>query len=97
MEKLTKEEVLHVADLARLKLDENEIEDYAYKLKAIMDSISLINSIEVTDNEMTISPSTAKISLFKEQENKTISKADALKNAPNKIDPYIYVGGSIDE
>ena len=33
MEKLTKEEVLHVANLARLELTDDEIDEYAIKLK----------------------------------------------------------------
>ena len=36
MKKLSKEEVLHVATLARLELNEDEIEKYAYQLKEIL-------------------------------------------------------------
>ena len=37
MEKLTKEEVLHVANLARLELTDDEIDEYAIKLKEILE------------------------------------------------------------
>ena len=43
MKRLTNEEVLHVAKLARLKLTEEEVEKYAYQLKSILDEINKIN------------------------------------------------------
>ena len=38
MEKLTREEVLHVAELARIKLSEEEIEKYQVELKKLLNS-----------------------------------------------------------
>ena len=43
MEKLTREQVLHVADLAKIHLTEEEIEKYGYQLKQILDEIGKIN------------------------------------------------------
>mgnify|MGYP003558059519 FL=1 len=36
--KLSREEVLHVAELARIKMSEDEIEKYQVQLKQIIDS-----------------------------------------------------------
>ena len=45
-EKLTREEVLHVANLARIEIDEDEIAMYQVKLK------QLLNEIEKIDKEI---------------------------------------------
>ena len=47
MEELTKEEVLHVAHLARIEVDEKDIEKYAHQLKKIMDEINKINETDL--------------------------------------------------
>ena len=56
MDKLTKEEVLHVANLARLDLNEEEIEKFSYQLKEIFDSINKINEVEISTDELFIAP-----------------------------------------
>ena len=43
MEKLTREEVLHVAELARIKLSEEEIEKYQVELKKLLNDVEKIN------------------------------------------------------
>ena len=40
MDKLSKEEVLHVAHLARISLTEEEIEKFRGELKVLMDDIN---------------------------------------------------------
>ena len=56
MNKLTKEEVLHVANLARLDLSEEEIEKFSYQLKEILDSINKINDVQISTDELFIAP-----------------------------------------
>lgn len=51
---LTTEEVRHIADLARIGLDESEIETYRKNLSAILDSFEQLTKAdvsEVTDSE----------------------------------------------
>ena len=43
-DKLTKEEVLHVADLARIKVSEDEIEKYQVELKQLLNDVEKIKS-----------------------------------------------------
>ena len=45
-EKLTKEEVLHVADLARIKLTEEEIEKFQVQLKQLLEDVEKINEVK---------------------------------------------------
>lgn len=97
MDRLTDKEVLHVADLARLSLDENEINDYAYKLKSVMNSIEKINDVEVVSDLMMISPSDMECVLFSDDQEDILDKKDVLVNAPSKVDSYISVRGVFDE
>lgn len=54
MNRLTDDEVKHVAMLARLKLKDEEITTYAYKLKEIMDSIEKIKDVKLETDEMLV-------------------------------------------
>ena len=42
-EKLTEEEVLHVAKLARIKLSKEDIEKYQIELKELLNDVEKIN------------------------------------------------------
>ena len=42
-DKLTKEEVMHVAKLARIEIDDDELAMYQVKLKQILNEIEKIN------------------------------------------------------
>ena len=44
-EKLTREEVLHVAELARIKITEEEIERYQVQLKQLLNDVEKINDV----------------------------------------------------
>ena len=49
MTKITKEEVKKVAHLARLELDENEINNHAQQLEKILDYIRQLEKIDTDD------------------------------------------------
>ena len=49
MTKINKEEVKKVAQLARLELDENEINNHAEQLEKILEYIKQLEKISVTD------------------------------------------------
>ena len=53
---LTKEEVLHVLNLARLEASEEEIEKYQVELKKMIDEIDKIKELDDFDDELMIAP-----------------------------------------
>ena len=55
MNELTKEEVLHVANLARINVSEEDIEKYKVGLKQILNELNRINEVDASDNIL-ISP-----------------------------------------
>ena len=54
MNKLSKEEVLHVAKLARIRLTKEEIEKYQVELKKLLNDVEKINDVKGYDDEMLI-------------------------------------------
>ena len=97
MNKLTKEEVLHVANLARLQLTEEEIEKFSYQLKEIMDSINTINDVSTDEQEPLIAPWSNECILRKDEYQEYNLKQDILKNAPKSFDNFIEVGGVLND
>lgn len=97
MDKLTKEEVLHVANLARLDLNEEEIERFSYQLKEIFDSINKINDVEVSTDELFIAPWTNNATLREDNYKEYNMKEDILNNSSSRFDNFIEVGGVFDE
>jgi len=47
--KITKEEVLHVADLARLELDEESIDTFVGQLGTILEYVDTLNHVDTKD------------------------------------------------
>ena len=95
--KLTKEQVLHVANLAKLEIDESEIEKYQHQLNNILNEIDKINKVDIRADEMLISPTTNK-NVFREDKVGTMLKVEeVLKNANNTNGDFIEVIGVIYE
>ncbi len=84
--KITKNEVLHVADLARLDLDEESIDRFAGQIGEILEYVDTLNKLDTKG----ITPTSHAISLsnaFREDEDKQHLDNDAaLANAPEKVD-----------
>jgi len=82
--KITKDEVLYVADLARLDLDETAIEKFAGQIDTILDYVDKLNEVDTG----AIRPTSHAISLtnaFREDEPaKHLDREKALANAPEK-------------
>jgi aspartyl-tRNA(Asn)/glutamyl-tRNA(Gln) amidotransferase subunit C len=84
--KITKNEVLHVADLARLDLDEKSIERFAGQIGEILEYVDTLNKLDTKG----ITPTSHAIFLsnaFREDEQrKHFDNEAALANAPEKED-----------
>ena len=84
--KITKNEVLHVADLARLDLDEESIDRFAGQIGEILEYVDTLNKIDTKG----ITPTSHAIFLsnvFRNDEERQHLDTDvALANAPEKED-----------
>ena len=88
MNELTKEEVLHVANLARINVNEEDIEKYKLQLKQILDEVNRINEVNV-DEDILISPTINK-NIYREDVG-VDENFDILKNAPKTSGNYIEI------
>ncbi|RPF50670.1 Asp-tRNA(Asn)/Glu-tRNA(Gln) amidotransferase subunit GatC [Aquisalibacillus elongatus] len=84
MSKISKDQVKHVANLARLSITEDEAEKYSEQLSAIIDFSEQLNELDTTDVEPTTHVLDMKNVLRKDEPKDWITKEEALKNAPDK-------------
>ena len=96
MNELTKEEVLHVAHLARIGLSEEEIPKYQKSLKKMIDEIDKIKTMTDFDDDMMISPCENKVSLESDLVD-DVCNTDMLNNVPKKKGNFIEVPVVVNE
>ena len=97
MDKLSREEVLHVAHLARISLTEEEIEKFRGELKVLMDDIDKIKEVEDFDDEMMYTPINDNTRLREDVVGDMLSVKEATINAPKKNGSFIEVPVMINE
>jgi aspartyl-tRNA(Asn)/glutamyl-tRNA(Gln) amidotransferase subunit C len=91
MERITKDQVKHVANLARLEFTEKEIESYAYQLDEIIAFAELLNEVETDNVEPTSHVLDVRNVLREDEMKSSLSNDDALKNAPDQKDGQFKV------
>ncbi len=91
MKKLTREEVLHVARLARIELSEKEIEKYQVELKQLLDDVEKINDVKGYDDDILIAPWSDETHLREDIEGKMLDPKKVIENAPKHSGNYIEV------
>ena len=80
---VSKEEILHIANLAQLTLEENEIEQYQNNLQDILNFIDVVNNVPVENLQITIGANESK-NVFRKDEVKEFEDNEALlQNAIN--------------
>ena len=91
MTKITKEEVKKVAYLARLELNENEINIHAEQLEKILDYIRQLEEIDTEDISCT-TRAIEVINVFRKDKNKKFDcNKELLELAPSREDEYFKV------
>ena len=97
MTKITREEVKKVAQLARLELNENEINNHAVQLEKILEYIKQLEKINTNDVPCT-TRAIEVFNVFRKDENKDFVNYDALLElAPSREDKFFKVPKIINE
>ena len=91
MDKLSKEEVLHVAKLARIRLTEEEIEKYQVELKKLLNDVEKINDVKGYDDEELIATWEENTKLREDKPGEMLDPKEVLENAPHHSGNYISV------
>jgi aspartyl-tRNA(Asn)/glutamyl-tRNA(Gln) amidotransferase subunit C len=88
---VTKKDVEHIAELARLKFADAEIDGYTEQLNEILNYIEKLNELD-TENVEPLSHPVEGNNVFREDGVKpSISTEEALKNAPEKDEQFFIV------
>lgn len=81
---VSKEELLHIANLANLTLEENETDKYLENLQDILNFADVVNTAPVENLDITIGTNEAK-NIFRKDEVKIFENHEGLMaNAPEK-------------
>lgn len=82
--KVSREEILHIANLAQLELKEEEIEKYQTNLQEILNFANIVNNAPVEGLDITIGANESK-NVFRKDEVKIFDNIDGLlENAPTQ-------------
>ena len=97
MIKITKDEVKKVAHLARLELNENEINNHAEQLEKILDYIKQLEKIDTNDVPCT-TRAIEVMNVFRKDEKKNSGcTEEILELGPSREDKYFKVPKIINE
>ena len=82
---VSKEEILHIADLAHLNIEEDKIDMYLLNLQDILNFANIVNKENVDGLEVTVGANEAK-NVFRKDEVKEFGNIEGLmQNAPDQI------------
>ncbi len=88
---VTKQDVEHIAKLARLKFTEDELQNLTKDMNKILSYMDKLNELNTDDVEPLSNP-IANENVFREDKIKeSIPTEEALKNAPDRTDVHFRV------
>ena len=96
MAKLSLDDVLKLAKLARIRLSEDETQSYALEISSILDYVDQLKDVDISGLKPT-NQVTGLSNVWREDEiiDYGYSPDDLLKNVPKTKDRYIQVGRMI--
>jgi aspartyl-tRNA(Asn)/glutamyl-tRNA(Gln) amidotransferase subunit C len=88
---ITRDEVLHVARLARLELTDDEVAKFQEQLSAILDAVSKVSELALADVPPTAHPLEIANAWAEDEPRPCLSLDEAFANAPDRDDDYFRV------
>lgn len=88
---VTKKDVEKIAELARLKFDDKELENFTDDMNNILSYVEKLNELNTENVEPLSHPNEASNVLREDELQKSVSAEDALKNAPDKDEKFFKV------
>ena len=80
---ITREDVLHVARLARLEIPEDQIETVQGQLSAILEAVGKVSELDLSGVEPTSHPLDVVNAWDADEPRPSLPREDALANAPD--------------
>ncbi len=89
--KISKEDIEHIASLARLSLTEEEKKLFGSQLSSILDYMEKLNELDTADIEPTSHVLPLTNVLRDDEPRPSIQREDALLNAPDRTEKFFRV------
>jgi aspartyl-tRNA(Asn)/glutamyl-tRNA(Gln) amidotransferase subunit C len=88
---ISREDVLHVADLARLALTDEEIDRFGDQLNAILEAVGKVSELDLAGVEPTSHPLELVNVWAGDEPRPSLSLEEALANAPEREESFFRV------
>jgi aspartyl-tRNA(Asn)/glutamyl-tRNA(Gln) amidotransferase subunit C len=85
---ISREEVLHVAGLARLELRDDEVEKFREQLSAILEAVSKVSELDLSDVPPTSHPLAIANAWAEDEPRPCLPLEDVFANAPDRDEDY---------
>jgi len=89
--KLTREDVLHIARLARLGLTESELGKFSEQLSNILENFEILQQVDTADIPPTAQSITLQSVVREDEVAASLPQSEILTNAPQKDRDYFRV------
>ena len=96
-DRLTDKEVMHVANLAKINISSEEIDKYAKDLKILLDEIEKIRDIEITTDDLLVTPVEHESILRDDNDTSSVDFNDIKKNIPAITGNFVEVPVMVNE
>ena len=88
---ISRDEVLHVASLARLELSDDEVERFTEQLGAILDAVGKVSELDLSGVEPLSHPLDL-VNVWAEDEPRpSLEREEALRNSPEREGGFFRV------
>jgi len=88
---ISRDEVLHVARLARLELTDDEVAKFQEQLSAILEAVSKVSELDLSDVPPTAHPLEIANAWAEDDPHECLSLEDVFANAPDRDGDYFRV------
>jgi len=93
--KIDRETIKHVADVARLRLTEEEISEFLPQLGDVLESFAKLDEVKTEGVPPSIQPIELKNAMREDTPKDSLTQEDALANSPATKDGYFKDRGGI--
>jgi aspartyl-tRNA(Asn)/glutamyl-tRNA(Gln) amidotransferase subunit C len=95
--KLTKEEVLHIAKLARLGVSDEDVARFQEQLSNILENFESLQKVDTSDIPPTAQPNPLQNILKEDLVKPSLAQEDVLANAPKREGEFFRVKAVLEE
>ena len=92
---ISRDEVLHVARLARLALTEEEVDRFAGQLSAILEAVGKVAELDLSEVEPTLHPLDLSNVWAEDEPRPSLPVEEALANAPDREGGFFRVPAAL--